>query len=285
MMTNKYTVLTFCLLFAGIGALAQDDKGSGDALSLSEQQAKKPLTIDLANEDETEDQAELKKKKRKKNVFYGIKTKKFFVKTGAGNRMIFESFHYMREYEDPDPYVRDIYWYDYDSRNIKKNRNIDRKNGVILHGPYEKYRLDGTVLEKGIFYKGTKHGRWTKYDNKNILLDKKKYFKGWPKESIVSYYDKDHKKLKEIIPIEFGKKEGNYFYFHDNGMVAVSGEFQNDEQVKIWREYYKFRRRKKKEVLFRPNPYDDKFQSHIIKEWNEKGELIYDRQDFLKKVN
>ena len=285
MMGYRYFLLTFCFLLVAMQVMAQDGNGSGDAFSLSDEQAKKPLTIDLADEGEPEDEAELKKKKRKKKVFYGLKTRKFFVRTGSGDRTIFESFHYLKEYEDPDPFVRDIYWYDFDSRKIKKNRKVNRKSGVILHGPYEKYRLDGTILETGIFYKGTKHGRWTRYDNKNILLDKKKYYKGWPKESIVSYYDKDRKKLKEIIPVEYGKKEGNYFYFHDNGMVAVSGEFQNDEQVKIWREYYKFRRRKKKEVQFKTNPWDNEFQSHIIKEWNEKGELIYDRVDYQRKTN
>ena len=283
MMRYKYFILLFCFFLFPTLVEAQD--GSGDPFSLSEEQAKKPLTIDLASEDEPEEEGEAKKKKRKKNVFYGVKTRKFFVRSGAGERTTFESFHYLKEYEDPDPFVRDIYWYDFDSRKIKKNRNINRKKGVILHGPYEKYRLDGTILETGIFYKGTKHGRWTRYDNKNILLDKKKYYKGWPKESIVSYYDQDRKKLKEIIPVEYGKKEGNYFLFHDNGMVAVSGEFQNDEQVKVWREYYKFRRRKKKEVQFKPDPWDEDFHTHIIKEWNEKGELIYDRQVFQRKTN
>lgn len=284
-MACRYLVLVIFFLLVTTLVAAQEGSGAGDPFSLSEEQAKKPLTIDLAGEDESEEEGEVKKKKRKKNVFYGIKTRKFFVRTGAGERTMFESFHYLKEYEQPDPFVRDIYWFDFESRKIKKNRNINRKNGVILHGPYEKYTLDGTILETGIFYKGTKHGRWTRYDKKNILLDKKKYYKGWPKESIVSYYDKDRKKLKEIIPVEYGKKEGNYFYFHDNGMVAVSGEFQNDEQVKVWREYYKFRRRKKKEVQFKPDPWDEDFHSHIIKEWNEKGELIYDRQDYQRKVN
>lgn len=277
--------LSFTVLFILSFALTINgqDKGSEDALSLSDEQLQKPLTVDLDNEIKESEKKE-KKVKRKKNVFYGIKTKKYFVKTGTGERTIFETFHFLKEYQEVDAYVRDIYWYDYKSGKIKKNRNIDLKNGVILHGPYEKYRLDGTVLEKGIFYKGTKHGRWTKYDNKNVLLDKNKYYKGWPKESLVSYYDKDRTKLKEITPIEYGKKEGNYFLFHDNGMVAVSGEYQNNERVNLWREYYKFRRRKKKEVQFKPNPYEKSYKTYIVKEWNEKGELIYDRSAYLKKI-
>ena len=285
-MGYKHLILICYFLAVTSFATAQKSGGSSDAFSLSDEDAKKPLTIDLADDEgEEEEEGKVKKKKRKKNVFYGVKTRKFFTRTGAGERTTFESFHYLKEYEDPDPFVRDIYWFDFESRKIKKNRNINQKNGVILHGPYEKYRLDGTILETGIFYKGTKHGRWTRYDGKNILLDKKKYYKGWPKESIVSYYDTNRKKLKEIIPVEYGRKEGNYYYFHDNGMVAVSGEYQNDERVKVWREYYKFRRRKKKEVQFKSDPWDNEFQSHIIKEWNEKGDLIYDRQDYQRKIN
>ncbi|MDN5203329.1 hypothetical protein QQ008_18225 [Fulvivirgaceae bacterium BMA10] len=249
-----------------------------DAISLSEEQLGKPLTVDFSESNEEEGDKK-KEKKRKKKVFYGIKTKKMAIRTGIGEKATWEIFHYLRDYEDPDPYVRDIYWYDFDDKKIKRTRNVNKRNGILLHGTYEKIRNE-KVIEEGIYFKGTKHGRWVKYDKNNILLDKKKYFKGWPKESLVKYYDKDQTKIKEIVPIEYGKKEGNYFLFHDNGAVAVTGEYQSGERVKVWQEFYKFRRKKKREVQFKPDAYTDDFNTHILREWNEKGDLLYDKKAF-----
>ena len=47
-----------------------------------------PLTIDL--DDEEEERVSPNTKKRKKKVFYGLKTKKAFTKSGAGNRVEIE---------------------------------------------------------------------------------------------------------------------------------------------------------------------------------------------------
>lgn len=243
-----------------------------------------PLTIDLdANEEEEE---EPKKKKRKKNVFYGIKTKKGFVKTGFGNDVVIETFHYLKEYEDPDPYVRDIYWFDLKKGVLKKSSNVDKSTAAILHGPYKRMR-GNQIIEEGIFFKGTKHGRWMTYNKNDYLMNKQKYYKGWPKESMVSYYDKERTKLKEVIPVEFGVLEGNYFYFHDNGELAVKGEFHRGNKVGIWSEYYKFRKKRKKEIQYTDpkNPYDKKFIPYIVKEWDEKGDPIYDKESEDKRLS
>jgi antitoxin component YwqK of YwqJK toxin-antitoxin module len=149
---------------------------------------------------------------------------------------------------------------------------------VLLHGPYS-VRRDDVILEEGIFYIGTKHGRWTYKTAKDILRDKEKYYKGWPKESLVSYYDPDTRtKIKEIIPVEFGQEEGLYYYFFDNGSVAVTGEYQYGEKVGKWISFYKNRRgRRKREIQFRKDPHNDKFRPYITKEWNSAGKIIYDR--------
>ncbi len=279
----RITFLIAIFISTSFVVFSQEEQ-SGDAMNLSADQIDKPLTISFADNDEEEASTGPKKKRRKKNVFYGLKTKKNFVKSGSGDRAIFETFRYLRDFEAPDPYVRDFYWYDYETKKIKKSKNINRKKGVVLHGPYEKYRADGTIIEKGIYYKGMKHGRWTKYNAKNILIDKRKYYKGWPKESLVTYYDVERTKLKEVTPVEYGEKEGNYYLFHDNGMVAVAGEYQSNEKVKVWREFYKFRRRKKKEVQFKKNPFEKNTKEFIIKEWNDKGDLLYDRNKYLKRI-
>ena len=74
-----------------------------------------------------------------------------------------------------------------------------------MHGPYKRM-VGEQIIEEGIYYKGTKHGRWTEYDRHDILVDKRKYYKGWQKESKVKYYDDKQTKLKEVVPILYGKR-------------------------------------------------------------------------------
>lgn len=245
-----------------------------------------PLTIDLETEVEEPEEKDEKKKKRKKNVYYGIKTKKGFTKSGYGNNIKIEIFHYLKDFQDPDPYVRDIYWYDFKAGRIKTGGRIDPKYGAILHGPYKVIQNE-QVIEEGIFYVGTKHGRWTSYGKMYdyyILTDKRKYYKGWPKESRVSYYDKERQKLKEVIPIEYDKREGAYYYFHENGLMAVQGEYRNDVKVGKWVEYYEYRRQRKREVQYPSDPYDETFKPYIVKEWDKTGALIYDKEEQERKL-
>ncbi len=240
-----------------------------------------PLTIDLESEKDLEDEFKPKKKKVKKNVFYGLKTKRGYTKKGFGVKTVREEFRFLKTPVDIDPFVRDIYWYNYKKKKVIKSRKIDPKYGVILHGPYVK-RLGEQVLEEGIFYKGMKHGRWITLNKYDILKDKEKYYKGWPKLSKVKYYDKDRKHMREIIPVQLGEKEGNYFAFHESGRVAAKGEFQFDHKVGVWIEYYDQRRRKKREIQYPEDPFDEKFEPYIIREWDDKGVLIYDRAIYAK---
>jgi antitoxin component YwqK of YwqJK toxin-antitoxin module len=131
------------------------------------------------------------------------------------------------------------------------------------------------LLEEGIYYKGTRHGRWMKYDRNNLLDDKDKYYKGWPKESLVTYYDAvEHKKVKEMIPVEIDEREGFYFLFHENGTVAVTGEYKFGIKVGDWIENYPNGKRKK--ILSYPKePFDDTYTPYIRKEWDDKGYEIY----------
>jgi antitoxin component YwqK of YwqJK toxin-antitoxin module len=263
----RYIILFFLLI--PFLSSAQETEGTvGDFFSIST-----PLTLSL---DKTEDYVAPKKKKRKKNVYYGIKTKKGFASKGIGQNEELELFNYLKAYQAPDKYVRDIYWFDFERKQIRRTRTFDPAKGVLLHGPYIKKRGE-IIIEEGIFYVGTKHGRWVKKDKNDILVDKEGYYKGWPKESLVRFYDKERTKIKEILPIEYGKKEGNYYYFFENGSIAMTGEFQLDQRVGKWSEFYANRRgRKKREIQYRKNPYDKEFTSYIIKEWNSKGQVVYD---------
>ncbi|MEL7146579.1 MAG: hypothetical protein AAFO69_09450 [Bacteroidota bacterium] len=243
-----------------------------------------PLTIDLESEDEEEENLfKQKKPKRKKKVFYGLKTKRGYARTGQGNRTIIDEFRYLKEPVEIDPYVRDIYWYNFKKKKIMNSRKFDPSNGVLLHGPYKK-RLGEQIIEEGIYYKGMKHGRWVRWDKYDILRDKQKFYKGWPKQSKVVYYDRGRKQLREIIPVQLGEREGNYFAFHESGRIAAKGEFHFDHKVGVWTEYYDTRRRKKREIQYPEDPFDEDFEPYIIREWDEKGTIIYDREKHQKEL-
>lgn len=240
-----------------------------------------PASLDFKKEEEPVNTG--KKKKVKKKVFYGIKTKKGFSRRGVGERTIYETFYFLKKPEKPQTFVRDIYYYNFDRREILRTEKFDPAKGVLLHGPYEK-RQGETVLQKGIFYKGTRHGRWLTYNrNDSVLTNKEKYYRGWPKESLVSYYDPvERKRMKEMTPLEFGEKEGYYYFFHENGAIAVQGEYKWNERVGDWIEYYPNGKRKK--ILAYPKePFDKSMTPYIKAEWNEKGKEIY-RNTKMKSV-
>jgi antitoxin component YwqK of YwqJK toxin-antitoxin module len=230
-----------------------------------------PVTLDFEKEEEEEPKK--KKKKVKKKVFYGIKTKKGFTRKGSGNRVTYELFYVLKKSQKPQTFVRDVYWYDYTRKEIRKTEKFDPEKGVLLHGPYEK-RLGDVVLAKGIYYKGTKHGRWMEYNRDSTLANKEKYFRGWPKESLVSYYDAERKKMKEITPIEYGERDGYYYRFYETGQIAVSGEYRWDQKIGDWVEYYPNKRRKKI-IAYPDKAFDESMRPFIKAEWNEQGKQIY----------
>ena len=254
------------------------------ALAMDSLSATMAPTIDL---DEEEEEEEVKKKKRKKRVFYGLKTKKARMKRYSGGKQLYEEFHYLKEYIEPNLYVREKYYYDTEDRKIKFSSAIKNQEVLILHGPYKRY-LDGQLITEGIFYIGTKHGRWMEYYSNDVLKDKEKFFRGWPKESKITYYDAEGTKVKEVIPIQHGNRQGSYYYFHDNGVVGVTGIFENDARIGVWKEYYKYRRNRrnrKKEIQYAEDGFDQDFRPYIIKEWSQEGKLLYDRDVRKRKLN
>lgn len=264
-----------CLLLLSLTLPARAQEGAEDEPFTLEINYDTPLTIDLEADEEVNVVAEPKKKKRKKNVFYGVKTKRGFTRTVRGNTVIIENFNYIRDDQKIDPFVRDIYWYSYKRRQIVKSRKVDPKYGVLLHGPYKKFAND-IIVEEGIFFRGMKHGRWVRFDREDILQDKEKYYKGWPKESKVQYWDDERASLKEVIPVEYGEREGNYYYFHNDGSIGAVGEFQFNQKVGIWTEYYPGKRRPKRQIKYADDPFDAEFRPYIMKEWDERGKVIYD---------
>jgi antitoxin component YwqK of YwqJK toxin-antitoxin module len=254
-------------------AFAQDQQrpvfGSEGQFTFETDKPYKLLELDEA----TSEPIVTKKKKPKRKTWYGIKTKKGFTRRGFGDKTVVETFYYLKKHEKPTPFVRDIYWYDFTRREIRKT-GFDPKKGVLVHGPYKKMQGD-ILLEEGIYFKGTKHGRWMKYDRNDLVEDKEKYFKGWPKESLVTYYDPaERTKVKEMIPIEYNEREGFYVMYHENGTVAVQGEFKWDRKVGEWLENYPNGKRKKL-IAYPSDPFDKTQRPFVKKEWDTKGKEIY----------
>ena len=233
----------------------------------------KPFKL-LELDETTSEPIVAKKKKPKRNTFYGVKTRKAYARRGTGERTTIELFSVLKKPEKPSIFVRDIYWYDFTRREVRKTANFDSKKGVLLHGPYKKLQ-NNVVLEEGIFYKGTKHGRWMQFDRNDVLGDKEKYYKGWPKESLVTYYDPvERKKVKEMIPVEIDEREGFYFLFHENGIIAVTGEYKWDQKIGDWIENYPNGKRKRI-IAYPKEAFDETIRPFIRKEWDEKGREIF----------
>jgi antitoxin component YwqK of YwqJK toxin-antitoxin module len=261
-------LLPLCFVFCCGSLFAQEQQEPQDERFTIDA----PVLLDLDKEEEPEQ----KKKKPKKKVFYGLKTRKGFTRKGYGERVTYELFYFLKKPQKPQTFVRDLYWFDFRRKEIRKTiaSAFDPKNGVLLHGPYKKTQGE-IILQQGIFYKGTKHGRWLSYTRDSVLTDKEKYFMGWPKESLVSYYDpSERKKMKELTPIEFGEKEGYYYRFYENGQMAVSGEYRWDQRVGDWTEYYPNNKRKKI-ITYPKEPFDKSIKPFIRAEWNDKGKEIY----------
>ena len=273
-MMVKAALFSICVLASTV-AFAQQKKEK-DLIGVEGQftfETDKPFKL-LELDEVTSEPIVAKKKKPKRNTFYGVKTRKAYARRGTGDRVTIELFHTLKKPEKPSIFVRDIYWYDYTRREVRKTPNFDIKKGVLLHGPYRKLQ-NNVVLEEGIFYKGTKHGRWMQFDRNDLVSDKEKYYKGWPKESLVTYYDPvERKKVKEMIPVEINEREGFYFLFHENGAIAVTGEYKWDQKVGDWIENYPNGKRKKI-IAYPKEPFDETIRPFVRKEWDEKGREIF----------
>ncbi|MCH7409081.1 hypothetical protein MM239_06730 [Belliella sp. DSM 111904] len=230
----------------------------------------------LFDEQSKKEKKKKKKKKEKKNIYFGEKTRKARTKQVLKDQIQYTLFNYTTQDKDPDPYIRDIYWYD-SKEKIIRTKNFDASKGVLLHGPYEKIIGDITV-EKGMFYFGTKHGIWMSFDSKSVLLDKGHYNGGWRKDSRTSYYDANNKVIEKMTPMEYDLMEGNYFHFYENGQVAVVGEYQYGEKVGLWTEYWDTKNTqaiRKREIQYQEKAFTKNARPYIRAEWDKDGNLIY----------
>ena len=93
-----------------------------------------------------------------------------------------------------------------------------------------------------------------------------------------TYYDEATKeRIKEVIPIQYGKKEGTYYRFYENGKMAVKGQFVFDRKVGVWEEYYNSPGTitLKKTIQYRPEFYMKNFKAFVRREWDQYAQPTY----------
>ncbi|GAB2572552.1 hypothetical protein GCM10027190_23190 [Spirosoma areae] len=222
------------------------------------------------------------KNKLSKTEYEGLSMVKAYTKFGSGDRTIVEEFYILRDNDAAKPlsYVRDIVRYYQKSARVTSSIVRDEGAGLLLHGPYKRYQ-NGDLVEEGTYYAGMKDGRWEKYDANFMLIDKTRWYRGVPAESRLVFYDSTHHKIKEIIPIEYGKVKGTYMAFHENGLLAEEGKYDNGVKVGRWTEFYPVnpsgRRMRRKLTQYASDQWDAGFEPYTITEWDEKGKVTFER--------
>ncbi|SIN64850.1 toxin-antitoxin system YwqK family antitoxin [Algoriphagus halophilus] len=274
-------LLLFFLLLSKVAWTQNNDSNADPDSSGVVNSSLLPTTMPLLLFDENKEKEEKKEKKKKerKNIWFGIKTRRGYAKREIRGQEIYEYFNYTEDSRRLDPYIRDVYWFDTQERSIRTS-GYEEGKGYLLHGPYER-TINETVVESGMFYYGTKHKTWMLFDSNNVLQDKNHYTEGWPKESRISYYESSSRSVEEIIPIQYGLEEGNYFYFYDDKQVAVTGEYQYGEKVGLWTEYWDTGNTKairKREIQYQEEPYTKNFRPYIRAEWDKDGNLVYRKE-------
>ncbi|WP_225986516.1 toxin-antitoxin system YwqK family antitoxin [Rufibacter sp. LB8] len=221
-----------------------------------------------------------KKKSKKKKAYFGYRVKKGFAKQGRGNSLVIETFHYLREYKEPNPYVQDKHYYDIKKRRVFKAKTLDPKKTpmFILHGPYTKKRND-IVIEQGYFYMGAKHLRWETFRPDSTLIQRIHYDKGFLRDAEISYYDAARTKIKEVIPYQYGEVQGEYLKFYENGQVEWQGLYDKGRKVGTWINFYDFRGRRQFEFQYAESGFDPPKEPVLVKQYDRHGALVFEKKD------
>ncbi|MFC0185046.1 hypothetical protein SAMN04515674_11549 [Pseudarcicella hirudinis] len=227
-----------------------------------------------------------KTRKVPKDEYEGIKMERRIGSYGNGNRATVEEINVLKYTDDEkrvSPYAKEIWWYDYKLARIVNTPVKDKNYAQICHGPYRKY-INDELVEEGFFYAGAKDGRWETYNQEYILLNKQKYKRGQPADARISYYDKEETKIKEVIPVNFGKITGDYRAFYEEGQLQEEGRFDDSVKVGKWREYHQFGvgGRLKKEVQYGKDKFD-KSEPFVLQERDTKGKITYEAPKAKKK--
>ena len=262
-----------------VGASLPGGKGKSTTLSTLFGETIPDLGLRVKEYKSLKGERKLKKEKAKlaKVQYQGIPMQSMEKKFGSGDRATIEYFHVLKEYKPINDYARptELRWYDKKTRKLSSSLIKDKTMALPLHGSYKKY-IGENLIEEGFYYMGVKDGRWAKYDTKYNLLDKATWYRGFPAESRITYYDSAHTKIKEVIPVAYGQVQGEALKFYDEGQLMASGKYADGKKVGRWVEYYQFRRLRKKEIQYPKDSWEEDFEPFVLREWDDKGKLLYD---------
>ena len=275
-MEKRVICLMFLIGLFSTQAIAQDESTTDSLTAVMEENIKPTIELNpsAAAKKKRKNKDGISKKKevkRKKNEFWGVFSKKIILKTVRNSKYtIVEKFYILPGYQAPTKYVWDKYYFDPKNtkkRKIVKTNYISSKYGIPLHGSYEKF-INGKLVMKGYYYKGTKHGRWVEYGRDMVLKKKEKWDKGYPKGSRVTYYDAKRTKVKEVTPYTYDQKEGLYMSFYASGRLKEMGYYENGERIGRWTEYYdRASKANRKRITRHRNHYWEDTEAIVENEW------------------
>ncbi|WP_148041255.1 toxin-antitoxin system YwqK family antitoxin [Rufibacter immobilis] len=240
----------------------------------------KPSLANANPDSVLEDKKGKKKEPKKKKTYFGYRVKKGFTRQGRGDNEIVETFYYLREYKEPNPYVRDKHFFDVKKRKIFRSATLDpsKTQMLILHGPYTKKRGD-VIIEQGFFYVGAKHLRWETFRPDSTLTQKVHYEKGFLRDAVITYYDAAKTKIKEVIPYQYGQVQGDYYKFYENGQLEWQGSYDKGHKVGTWINFFDFRGRRQFEFKYAESAFDKPIEPVLVKQYDRHGALVFEKKD------
>lgn len=269
-----FSTVLFYFVFPAYGQLHADF-----VIEDSAAYVKPIMELNPGEVEEKKSKGNKKEKKRKKNIFHGIKSKKRVTKVVKGKTITYEHFYVLKSYRKPSQFVDKIYYYNEEKRRIEYTtpEKYEPDFGMPLHGSYKKYK-QGAIIEQGGFYLGTKDIRWEKFDMNGNLVDKTKWYKGFPKEAKIVYFDQEQKKIKEVIPYHHGEKHGTYLLYYPSGKIKERGIYVHNKKIKIWMEYYDRggRQNRMRETVYPNNPFKYDKPPLVRREWDKSGKKTLD---------
>lgn len=125
---------------------------------------------------------------------------KKYIRSGKYDIICYVSLNRLKNYVEG----REYYWY----KTGEVHNSVSQVGGLVLHDAYQKFFSSKQLAEHGSFDFGLKDGEWrTWYENGNI-------------ESVTNW--------------KHGQKDGLYLSYDEDGILVLSGSYNNNKKSKAW---------------------------------------------------